>query len=953
MNKNSHPNILNSKKWIVRNKKNQVRGPFSTPEILSFIKENVFNGEEFVSEYPNGTWVLMSSVPLFYDYILKQIEASDAPKERKSKPQSFSQETVIIPPSNTNPGEIKKTKVELQNKINQTLLSENKKSETVESRSPIIDLKKFDGVKLTELFQRLKLPIFAFVGVTASVFALMYFDSSGNTDKIHLLAPSQKPAEMLTDQQVKERIQLAVRTIEKDNFENYLEAQTILVSTVEGSPRSLEPRSLLCFVYKELWPYVAQDSQDQKTIDQVVHSTKSINLVDPHGSLCEIVKMITSGKLKEARGTADILLELGERLSLYPLLFEIKAEIIEIERDYINAVPYFEKVTQLWPTWAKPKAMMAWTYYNAGNSARAVEHFQKALKVHPQHKFSLIGLGIVQSKSYNQNEIAFTHLTAGIEASGKVPRALESEGLETLAEIYMLKNKKSTAQKLACRSLEISPGRKEAKDICVRLGGEVKSNRKSLYAEMIFMGDQYMRSGDCLSAQAEYKAAFELQPKNSEAAVKAAKCLWTLNQSGEAIEWLTKAIRSDPSTVSSYVLQADYLSQRYDFGNADHALSLAGKVSPNSYEVFRGQSLVALRKNDFLNSINFGQRALRAYDGDPETYIILSKASRELALRTRANDAKETEKRNNLVKDAMRYATKAVELDSTNPETQGNFAKMLANTSGIDSGINYANELIKRYAFNSEYKITLAEILMNEERHSQAAQLLEQVVSFEAKNKKALLLLGYSYHAIRQFDRALTMYLKAAVIDPTDAEPIFQVGKIYLDSAKYDEALTQFQRVLKINPNFPRAYYYLARTSFMAGNLSEALDHASQEKKIYPRLPDAYVLSAEIHMARQKYSDCSAEYSKAIGLGLQTAEIYVKAARCYRLGGSLDLAEDMLTLAKERESGNAEIFREQGFIFQARGKGAEAMRSFEMYLELSPNAVDRNEIKAQMSRLGG
>lgn len=945
---------LSHKRWLVKNKKNQTRGPYTTNEVVNFINDGVFTGEEMVAEYPSGQWLLMSSLPHFYDKILQSLEK---PEGKFKDSSSVYKETVIIPPPSST---TRNTKEALENKgFSQASRRESKEDssenlkKSEEKNRFTIELKKWKSTDKSQIFAKLKLPLLALTGVVVVVGALIYFDSSGNEEKINLLAPSTK-AEPLTPQQVKERVQLAVRAIEKDNFESNLEAQNLLVSAVEGSPRSLEPRSLLCFVYKELWPYAKQDAKDVKTIDTVVQSTKTINLIDPHGLVCEVVKMITSGRIKEARGSTDTLLELGEQFSLYPLLFEIKAEILQTEKEYNNAIPYFEKATQLWTPWVKPKSMLAWTYYKAGNPTSAAKYFQAALKYQPKHKFSLLGLGIVESKAFNQNEMAFNHLSAGIEVDGKISREVESEGLETLAELYVLKNKKSTAQKLACRSLEISPGRKEAKELCSRLGGKIESNRKNLYIERIFLGDQYMRSGNCLSAQAEYKAAFELQPNSAEAATKAAKCLWSLGQSSEAIEWLTKAIRADPKMISSYTLQADYMSQRFDFANADQALAIAVRTAPNNYEVFRAMALVAFRKNDFQMSLNYGQRALRAYDGDAATYIILSNASRELASRIRPADDKEREKRDNLVKDSMRFATKAVELDATNPEAQGTFAKMLSSTSGVESGINYANELIKRYAYSSEYRITLAELLMNEERYRQATETLEQVTTFESKNKKALILLGLCYKSTGQIDRALSTYLKAAVIDPTDAEPIFQAGRIYLESGKYDEALQQFQRVLKINPHYPRTFFYLAKTAFSSGNLNEALEHANQEKKLYPRLPDAFIISAEIHSARMKYSDCAAEYTKAISfMGRAGADIYVKAARCYRLSGSLDMAETMLSSALERESGYAEIFREQGAIFQSQGKNAEAIRSYEMYLELSPNAPDKHEVRGQIIKLGG
>jgi len=954
-------------KWVVRNKKNQTRGPFSTDEIMNFIAEGVFTGEETIAQFPEGQWNPITKESIFYEKIMDTLEnpAGSAKSVTNDEPKNdMEQETVIVPPPAKNPNDSLLQKIEKKRTVQlhtnvvlpQAQVSlpkpENQKSRKG-SKSSVIELKSLDRVNRNQVYEKLMWPALGLAGVALVIMGLLYFeDEESSADKIHLLAPTKK-ADPLSEAQVKERTRLAVKAIERDSFENYLEAQNILVAAIEGSPRSLEPRSLLCYVYKELWPYATQDTRDQKTIDYIVQSTKTINLIDPNGTLCEIVKMITTGRLKDARSTTDSLLELGEQFSLYPLLFSMKAEILEADRDFTNSIPYFEKAMQLWPPWVKPKAALGWSYYKLGDAVKAADHFRLALQSYPKHKFSLLGLGIVEFKSFNQIEAAFNHLSAGVESSSRTLRFMESEGLESLAEIFMMKNQKSKAQGLACQSLEISPGRKEAKELCSRLGGDVTVVSNNAHEELIILGDQYMRSGDFLSAQAEYKAAFDMNPKSAEAALKVAKCLWALNQSIESIEWLSKAVRADSKLIKAYALQADYLSQRYDFASAEQSLLNASRVSKNNHEIFRSMALVAFRKNDFQSAINLATRASKVYDGDVETYVILANSSRELALRMRAADDKERVKKDNLVKDSMRYATKAVELDATSSEAQITFAKMLASTSGVDSGINYVNELIKKYASASEYKVALAEILMNEERYRQAIEVLEQVTTFEMKNKKALLALALCYKAIGLMDKSLSTYLRAAVIDSTDAEALFQAGKIYMETNRFEEAYQQFQRVLKINPRYPRTNYYIARTSFLSGNLSEALDQVNQEKKLYPTLSDSYILAAEIHTARLKYSDCAAEYSKAMKLSFQGADIYVKAARCYRLSGSLDIAEDMLALAKDRESGYAEIFREQGAIFQSRGSNAEALRAYETYLELSPNAPDKTEIESQMSRIGG
>lgn len=963
--------------WLLQGKKFKSEKPLTSAEVIAHIENGELLEDDLISKAGVLQWKKISSWPEFYDAFMESLENKN--KAPKAKPQADSpappvtkksmvsktketptieQETIIRPYVEPPPP---KKKVELHgeqaipsSKVKMSNRQAHSKGPVAEG-STVIDLKDLEEVSSSELFEKLRWPMLL-LSLCVSGILLYSFLSQPvviDLEKVHLLSPTKK-AEPLSEQQIKQRMGFSIRALEKDTFEGYLEAQNNLVSIIEAAPRELEPRSLLCFVYKELWPFAFQDNQDQKTLQQLVQSTKVINLTDPHGVLCEIVKLQIGGRNMEAKGAVDNLLELGDRFTLYPVLFQMKAEFLAQEKDTLNGIPYFEKAIQLWPTWAKPKNQLGYLYLRNKDWLKSLEQFRAVLQTQPKNKMALIGMAFIELRAYNQADQAYNHLKLALGIETRITRAIESEALEALAELSILKGEKSDAQKYACRSYEISPQRKEAQDICLRFGGNPdRSHKSKADDETTFIGDQYVRAGDCLSAQAEFKTAFEMNPKNAVAAMKAAKCLWTLNQSMESIEWLGKAIKADPSLVSAYVLQADYLSQRYDFVGAEQALMMISRRAPNSYEVIRGLALVAYRRNDFQTAMSLAQRAAKIYDADVDTYVLLSQASREYALQFKPQNDKERQKKDQIVKDFIRYSTKAVELDATNAEAQIAFAKMLVSTTGVDSGINYIKELIKKFSYSTEYRIALAQILASEERHIQAIEVLEQVLTFETKNKKALLSLGKSYRASGQLDKSLSTYLKAAVLDPSDPEPLFEAGQLYLESGRFEEAYQQFQRVLRVNTKYPRAYYYLGKTSFMSGNLNEALDQLNTEKKIYPNLPDAYLMMAEVLFAQQKYSDCAGEYSKALKLAALGADIYVKSARCYRLSGSLDIAEDMLALARERESGFAEIFREQGAIYQSRGSPREAVKAYETYLELSPNAPDKSQVEALIAQLGG
>jgi tetratricopeptide (TPR) repeat protein len=198
---------------------------------------------------------------------------------------------------------------------------------------------------------------------------------------------------------------------------------------------------------------------------------------------------------------------------------------------------------------------------------------------------------------------------------------------------------------------------------------------------------------------------------------------------------------------------------------------------------------------------------------------------------------------------------------------------------------------------------------------------------------------------------ALDLLLKAAVLDPADAEPLFLAGLIYLDLKKPQEASLQFQRVLTINKLYPLVQYQLGRAALLSNDPKAALAMTEAEKRANPNLADAYLLAAEAHTLMQQYSMCATEYQKAIKLRPQQASIYVKIAQCYRKAGNLDAAMAMLNVASSKESGLADTYKEQGAIYELKGDVMHAIESYNQYFVLDPDAADRGQIEARISAL--
>jgi tetratricopeptide (TPR) repeat protein len=191
-------------------------------------------------------------------------------------------------------------------------------------------------------------------------------------------------------------------------------------------------------------------------------------------------------------------------------------------------------------------------------------------------------------------------------------------------------------------------------------------------------------------------------------------------------------------------------------------------------------------------------------------------------------------------------------------------------------------------------------------------------------------------------------------------EPLFSNAKLLIETAsgrearaKNLQALAKLELVKKINPDFPKVSFTMARCYLELSEYDRALEMIADEKKKNPRIADSYILAAEIYYRKAQFKECAAENSAAIKLRPNSAELYVKASVCYRNSDAIEIAEDMLAMAIERESGYAEIYREYGYIYDKKGQSRNAVVNFEKYLVLSPNAPDRDQVNNEIKRLGG
>jgi len=906
-----------AKKWIVRDDVGHIYGPFEVTKLKDLLTKGILTGDEQTAQYPAGDWRPMSTEPELYNLILDTLSSKKEPAAVDQPAPKVSEKKPTIP-----------TEIFSKQKTKLKIIPPHTMTRTQTKQEPLS--------KKTSFFGKLKWgPNFVPIALVIGAFVLFFFgavfkNSHGKNASINLLAPHPK---VNGDSQKAENfIKEGMAAFEKDTYLNYVRAEESFVQAVNEAPENPDALLMLILTDLELWPLTKQDSYDQSTIQNLIQAISKADKLGARRAVASPAVELMLGNDATARTEIDSAL-VKEPNDAF--LYAMKGQTYFEMGDFTQAASYFEKAGTLNPQWVKSFYRLGLSFSKLGQGAQAQQYLIQTLKMNPNHPAARLELGVVEAHYFNHDEKGKEYLTVALDGDEKLLPFIEARGRISLAGILVRAGDNVAAKKQALMAEQLSPQDPDLVELLNRLGEKASEVQGGLDREHMSLGDQYMRTENYLGAQAQYKAAFASNPKNARAAMKIAEALWKLHQSTEAMEYLQKSIGADSQFIESYVMLADYKSQRYDFEGAARTLEAALKKSSKNYEIYRGFGELELRRGNLGAAETNIIHALQLYEADLLSNELMSKIQLS---------------NKNLVK-ALEYGKKAIDIDRGDPKAQVEYARALGAYEGIKGAVTYLRDLISLYPAQTELRTGLADILIQDEQYSIAEQILKQVVAAEESNKEAFLLLGDSQFAQSNYNGAINSYFASARIDPSDPTGLSRAGELYLKTNRLAEAIKQFELVLRVNGLFPRTHYNLARAYFAEGITEEALNHLAQEKKLNPRLADPYEFAGDILLSTRKFQGAVREYQTASEYRPLGAAIYVKLAKAYRGQGLYDEAMAMLRLAAAKESGNSEIYKEYGYIYDLKGMAAEALANFEKYLTLEPGAADRAAITAKINEL--
>ncbi len=101
----------------------------------------------------------------------------------------------------------------------------------------------------------------------------------------------------------------------------------------------------------------------------------------------------------------------------------------------------------------------------------------------------------------------------------------------------------------------------------------------------------------------------------------------------------------------------------------------------------------------------------------------------------------------------------------------------------------------------------LANVLLNQGKHDEAAAEFEQVLALKPDYAEAYNDWGVALRLDHQLDQAATRFQQALVLKPDYAEAHNNLGNILCQQGKFAEAATRFDRALALRPDYAEAHY--------------------------------------------------------------------------------------------------------------------------------------------------
>jgi tetratricopeptide (TPR) repeat protein len=161
-----------------------------------------------------------------------------------------------------------------------------------------------------------------------------------------------------------------------------------------------------------------------------------------------------------------------------------------------------------------------------------------------------------------------------------------------------------------------------------------------------------------------------------------------------------------------------------------------------------------------------------------------------------------------------------------------------------------------------------AEILVDQQKWTQAQQTVEQAAALDPNSMDVLRVYGYVWESLAQYRNAIESYQAAAEINPNLTFLYIFIGRNYLSLDVYNRALEEFEKAAQINETLgvqdPVPYIEIAKTYTRDGEFFAASLNAEKALTFNPANANTYGQLASIYMKARNFEGAQVAFKCAV-----------------------------------------------------------------------------------------
>lgn len=385
------------------------------------------------------------------------------------------------------------------------------------------------------------------------------------------------------------------------------------------------------------------------------------------------------------------------------------------------------------------------------------------------------------------------------------------------------------------------------------------------------------------------------------------------------------------SLISAYV-------ESFKFKDAIRYLDgLAATETRTTPAYYSAMGRYYVKSNDYFQAITWLQKSINANPIFDEDYYLLA----------------QTYLKNRTYAKAKIILLKAMDLDPTNIDYKVAFSKILYEMQDADTAIGFILGCLESSPGDP---VLMSEIAIYYYRSGQQKYFEEYKKKLEELPERSRNLYSFLIKAA-QIDDKIEDVIKYShellKIEPGDLETRMNLATTLAESKKFPEALAELDFIEQRLPTYPKVMYLKSKIMQETGDIDKAIKIAESELKSNPQSEEGNVLLGIIYTnsTKKDYAKAQNYYKEAQKINPKSIEALLGLAYINFEKNNVETALDLYSKVTKLDPNNGYAHKQLGFTYKLMGQGALAVESFNAYLQIEPDAKDKDKIKGYINEL--